>query len=252
MNDNPPDFDAGGRPQPPPPRYVTLPTVRPFVTYVLFGLNILIFLLQSLTGRDLWFYYGAKINEFIIAGEWWRLVTPMFLHAGMAHIAFNSYALYIFGKQVEALFGHRRFMIIYLLSGIAGSVLSFAMSPSPSVGASGAIFGLIGALLIYLYRHRQLFGERGRRQLMQILTVAGINLVIGLSPGIDNWGHVGGLIGGGVLTWLIGPIHTLEREPPGDPFIADRNRLGLPQWLAVFAVALALGAITSVVAALQR
>ncbi|MEK9164407.1 MAG: rhomboid family intramembrane serine protease [Chloroflexota bacterium] len=252
MNDNPPDFDAGGRPQPPPPRYVTLPTVRPFVTYVLFGLNILIFLLQSLTGRDLWFYYGAKINEFIIAGEWWRLVTPMFLHAGLAHIAFNSYALYIFGKQVEALFGHRRFLIIYLLSGIAGSVLSFAMSPSPSVGASGAICGLIGALLIYLYRHRQLFGERGRRQLMQILAVAGINLVIGLSPGIDNWGHVGGLIGGVVLTWLIGPIHTLEREPPGDPFIADRNRLGLPQWLAVFAVALALGAITSVVAALQR
>ncbi|MBI3244459.1 MAG: rhomboid family intramembrane serine protease [Chloroflexi bacterium] len=234
------------------PRYLPIPTVRPRFTFVFLAINIVVFLLQTVTNAEAWFFFGAKINEFIVAGEWWRLITPMFLHANLVHLAFNSYALYIFGPQVEAVFGYRRFFFIYLLSGVSGAVLSFALSPQPSVGASGAIFGLVGSLLIYLFRHRQAFGDMGRRRLLEILTLAGINLVIGLSPGIDNWGHVGGLLGGATLAWLIGPIFGVEADSTGQPVIADRNRFGLQHWLAVFAVSLALGAVTAVTAALKK
>ncbi len=236
---------------PAPSRFLTIPTVKPRLTYVFLWLNIIIFILQSITGADIWFYYGAKVNQAIVVGEWWRLITPMFLHSGLAHIAFNSYALYAFGRQVETVFGHRRFFIIYMVSGVAGSAFSFALSPNPAVGASGAIFGLLGALLIYLYRHRHVFGEWGRRQLMEILIIAGLNLLIGLAPGIDDWGHVGGLVGGSVLAWLVGPIYVASFEPP-EPHVVDRNPLGLQQWLAVLAVALALGALTIVNINLQR
>ena len=238
---------------PPAPRLIPLPTVKPRLTYVLLAINIAVFVAQNLTDRELWFYLGAKINEFIFVGEWWRLITPMFLHIGLLHIAVNSYSLFIFGPQVEAVFGYRRFLAVYLLSGVAGVVLSFAMSPNPSVGASGAIFGLVGAMLVYFFRHRRLFGELGRRRLVDIAMVAGINLLIGLSPGIDNWGHIGGLLGGAILAWLIGPIYRVDIEPvTRTASVQDSNRLTVRSWLAVFAVALALAAATSVIATLQR
>lgn len=250
MNNTP--ASPGSDDRPPPARFLPIPAVKPRITYVILAINVIIFALQSGTGSELWFFLGAKINEFIVAGEWWRLITPMFLHAGLAHIAFNSYALYSFGPQVEAVFGYRRFFFIYLLSGVTGAVFSFAFSARPSVGASGAIFGLIGALLIYLFRHRVAFGEMGRRRLVEILMLAGINLIIGLSPGIDNWGHVGGLFGGAVLTWLIGPIFTVEAGAGGSPFVADKNPFSLQQWVAVFAVAFALGAATFAIVSLQK
>lgn len=252
MKESPPSPPGAPAP-PPPPRFISLPTVKPRVTYVLLGINIFIFAAQYLAPRDLVFYLGAKINEFIVAGEWWRLVTPMFLHLNLLHIGVNSYSLFIFGPQVEALFGYRRYLILYLLAGVSGVVLSFIMSPNPSVGASGAIFGLIGAMLVYLFRHRKLFGEMGRRRLFDIGMVALLNLLIGLSPGIDNWGHVGGLVGGAVLSWLIGPIYALRLEPiTQKPVVDDTNPLTGQRWLAVFAVMLALIATTLVFINLQR
>ncbi len=237
----------------PAPRLIPLPTVKPRLTYVLLVTNIAVFVAQYLTDREMWFYLGAKINEFIVAGEWWRLITPMFLHIGLLHIAVNSYSLFIFGPQVEAVFGYRRFLAVYLVSGAAGVVLSFALSPTPSVGASGAIFGLVGAMLVYFFRHRRLFGELGRRRLVDIAMVAGINLLIGLSPGIDNWGHIGGLLGGAILAWLIGPIYRVDVEPITlTARVQDSNRFAGRSWLAVFAVTLALAAATSVIATLQR
>lgn len=238
--------------QPPQQRYVALPTVRPLFTYILLGLNIVIFIAQTLTNDQVWFYYGAKINANIIAGEWWRLITPMFLHLNFLHIAVNSYSLFVFGPQVETLLGYRRFLTVYLVSGIAGTVLSFVMSPDPSIGASGAIFGLVGAMLIYFYRHRKLFGEMGRRRLMDILIIAGINLAIGLTPGIDNWGHVGGLLGGAVLCWLLGPVYALETEPvTRQTKVVDVSPMNWQRWLGVLAVLLGLVAIVVVVSNLQ-
>lgn len=236
-----------------PQRYLALPVVKPRITYFLLGLNIVIFIAQTLTNDQVWFAYGAKINANIVAGEWWRLITPMFLHLNLLHIGVNSYSLFIFGPQVETLLGYRRFITVYLVSGVAGTVLSFVMSPNPSIGASGAIFGLVGAMLVYFYRHRRLFGEMGRRRLTDILIIAGINLAIGLTPGIDNWGHVGGLLGGAVLCWLLGPVYAVVTDPATrQSRVVDASPLNGQRWLGVVAVILALVAITLVAANFQR
>jgi rhomboid protease GluP len=120
------------------------------------------------------------------------------------------YALYIFGRNLEYQYGHGRFLVLYLLGGFAGNVVSFVMSINPSIGASTAIFGLLSAQGVFIYRNRRFFGNRARGILMNILFILGINLVLGLSPMIDNWGHLGGLIGGLVFAWTAGPLWEME------------------------------------------
>ena len=201
---------------------------QPWVTYTLLALTGLVFLLQSLSssllGTDLPLAWGAKINALISQGEVWRLVTPLLLHASLLHAGFNLYALYVIGPQAEALFGRWRFLAVYLVAGMGGILASFLMTAEASVGASSAIFGLVGALLVFFYRHRHALGEFGRRGLMNLLFVAGINLVLGLSPGIDNWGHLGGLVAGGLLALLLGPDLRVERvEVSGERIVNDRR-----------------------------
>jgi rhomboid protease GluP len=157
---------------------------------------------------------GIKDNQLIMQGQFWRLFTPMFLHGSILHIGFNMYALYIFGPGLERHFGRFRYLLLYLISGFAGNVISFIFSPYDSLGSSTSIFGLLGAEAVFLYRNRRFFGGMARSALTQIVMIAGINLVIGLSPGIDNWGHVGGLLGGVAFAWLAGPLLALEGIPP--------------------------------------
>jgi len=194
---------------------------KPFVAYTLLGVTVFVFLLQMgstflLNGTDYPALLGMKINERIIQGELWRLFTPVFLHStrSILHIVFNMYALYIFGPGLERHFGSLRFLGLYMISGFCGNVASFLLSPAPSLGSSTAIFGLLGAQGAFLYQNRELFGKRAQRALANIITIAGINLFIGLSPGIDNWGHIGGLIGGGLFAWFGGPILRLEGVYP--------------------------------------
>lgn len=168
---------------------------------------------------------GAKVNEAIIAGQVWRFVTPIFVHVTPVHILINMYSLYALGPAVERFFGTRRFFITYMLSGIAGVILSLSFSPYVSAGASGAIFGLLGAFAAFLYTHRSTFGSAGTIQLRQIIFVALLNLSLGLSPGIDNWGHLGGLVFGVAQAWFFGPrfevtkdeetskIHLVDKRP---------------------------------------
>jgi rhomboid protease GluP len=122
------------------------------------------------------------------------------------HIGFNMYALYLFGRRLERYFGHDRFLVLYLISGFAGNVISMMFTESPSLGASTAIFGLLGAQGVFIYQNRGLFGNQTRQALQSIIMVALVNLFIGLSPGIDNWGHIGGLVAGVIFTWLGGPV----------------------------------------------
>lgn len=215
-----------------PPRRAgyLVPTVAPRLTYFFLGLTVLVFLAQLagevVFGYDVAAVLGYKDNARIVAGQYWRLVTPIFLHAGLLHIVFNMYALYALGPQIEAPYGYLRFGLIYVLSGITGVVLSMALNPFRSVGASGAIFGLIGALGAYLYRHRKAFGGYGQRRLTNVVTIAAINLLIGLSPGIDNWGHLGGLLGGTTLAVLIGPRLELETDySTGQIAVVDQTPL---------------------------
>ena len=178
-------------------------------TYSLIAITLVVFLGQFLSVELLQFDWllemGAKSGPEILSGEIWRFVTPMFLHVTIPHVLINMYSLYAIGPAVERFFGTARFVAVYLLCGIAGVILSLAFSPYPSAGASGAIFGLLGSLGAFLYLHRGLFGRFGLIQLRQIVLVALLNLGLGLMPGIDNWGHLGGLLAGIALTFFLGP-----------------------------------------------
>ncbi len=193
----------------PPPRRVRQPVGLPYVTYFMIASCVLIYLGQMLTqnslGGDLLSSYGAKVNAAILRGEFWRLITPMWLHGSLLHIVFNMYALAVFGSSLERFYGHGRFLLLYLLSGYAGNVVSFMMTPRNSLGSSTAIFGLLAAQAVFLYQNRSLI-RNSRSLLINTIAIAGFNLLLGLSPGIDNWGHLGGLIGGLAFAWSAGPI----------------------------------------------
>ncbi len=218
---------------PPQPRVVRLgfqpASKRPYVTWTLLAVTIAIFLLQYgseyLLHKDWLAYYGAKVNQFIYVGQLWRLITPMFLHASVLHIAFNMYALYIIGRGLEIYYGHTRYLLLYLLAGFAGNVLSFAFTADASLGASTAIFGLIAAQGIFIYRNRFLFGNRAGRMLSNIVMILIFNLVLGaVQPGIDNWGHLGGLLGGSLFAWFSGPEYTVKQEDFGLRLLNKRTQ----------------------------
>jgi rhomboid protease GluP len=177
---------------------------------------VVAFILQwastSLLGNDLLFAYGGKINEYILAGQYWRLVTPIFLHGSITHLMFNMYALYVIGKELERYYGHWEFTILYFLSGIGGTLFSYFLTPNPALGASGAIFGLIAADAIMMYKNKEILGPGAKNMLQRSVMIIVINLIIGLSPGIDNWGHVGGMITGVVFAWFAGPMVTIEKN----------------------------------------
>jgi rhomboid protease GluP len=197
-------------------------------TYGLIGLTLLVYATQvlsvELTGHDYVILYGAKINEAIVVGEVWRLVTPLFVHAGLLHVGVNMYSLYALGRAVEKFFSSKRMLALYLLAGISGVVFSLGFSPNPSVGASGAVFGLFGALGTFIYRHRSRLGRAGRMQLRQIILVILLNFgLLGRMPQIDNWGHLGGLLAGIALTWTLGPQLDVSLSEGQRPVLVDRR-----------------------------
>jgi rhomboid protease GluP len=234
------------------PAPVRIPRTTPYVTYSLLGLTILVFLLQlgtpTLFGFDLPAALGAKVNELIIAGQIWRLITPLFLHSTslMLHVVFNMYALYAFGPNLERYYGHGRFLGLYLLAGFTGNVLSFVFSPNPSVGASTAIFGLVGAEAVFLYRNRQLLGSGAQRALMNLLVIVVLNLFLGFSSGfVDNWGHIGGLIGGIAFAWFGGPLLDVDGVYPAFRIVDRRSKTqSLLAGLAIFAIFAGMAVIT--------
>ncbi|CAN0880966.1 RHOMBOID-like protein 10, chloroplastic [Linum grandiflorum] len=180
------------------------------LTNVLLAANILVFAAQFATGGEL-MYWGAKINSLIDRGEIWRLVTSSFLHSGVLHLMVNCYSLNSVGPTVESLTGPRRFLAVYFTSAIASSTASYWFCKGPAVGASGAVFGLVGALAVYVLRHRTMIRGGGKQELQNIAQMILLNMVIGLlNQQIDNWGHVGGLIGGIGTSWLVGPAWKLE------------------------------------------
>lgn len=172
-------IETNSIPVPPPPApIIDEKLVAPVITYVLIALTVAIYLLQvatqALMGYDIPAALGMKSNPDIIAGQIWRLVTPMFLHGSILHIGFNMYALVIIGSGLERRFGHWRFLLLYVLGSIAGNVFSFLLSPNPSLGASTAIFGLLGAEMVFFYQNREMFGKGARRALQNVVTVAAV------------------------------------------------------------------------------
>ena len=219
-------------------------------TYSLIAITLFVFLWQFLSVEYFQFDWllelGAKSRPEILAGEVWRFLTPIFLHVTIPHVLINMYSLYAIGPAVERFFGTARFVAIYFLCGIAGVILSLALSPYPSAGASGAIFGLLGSLGAFLYLHRGLFGRFGRLQLRQIVLVALMNLGLGLMPGIDNWGHLGGLLAGVALTLSLGPRYEAVWASVDDGRLVDRQPWGAVRVL-FFAASGLLSALAMVV-----
>lgn len=180
---------------------------KPIITYLLIGINTVLFLLMYLIGNgstsvNTLLNFGASHPELIRAGDYYRLISSAFLHIGVVHFLFNNYALYVIGPQLESFFGKTKFIIIYLFSAISGNLLSMIFNNSIGAGASGAIFGLLGSLLYFGYHYRVYLGSVIKSQIIPLIL---INLFIGFTlKGIDNAAHIGGLIGGVLITMALG------------------------------------------------
>lgn len=181
----------------------------PYITYSIMAINIILFILMYVMGNgsediNTLMRFGALNKGYVLAGEYFRIITSGFLHIGLVHIIMNMYALYVLGPQVESYLGKIKFILIYFISMILGNLLSMVLNDISivSAGASGAIFGLLGALLYFGYHYRVYLGNALQSQIIPIIL---LNLAIGfMAEGIDLAAHVGGLIGGVLSTWALG------------------------------------------------
>ena len=189
--------------------------IQPTVTWLLLVANVLVWLAAESAGGTedprVLLDFGAMFSPFIAEGQYWRLFTAMFLHAVLIHLAMNGFGLLIFGQLVERAYGHLRFLILYILAGLFGSVASYSLNTIViGAGASGAIFGILGALAAFFVVQRQTFGKAARRNVLGVLVVAAISLGYGLiTPQIDNWAHFGGFAAGFALGLALSPRYRL-------------------------------------------
>lgn len=203
-------------------------------TYALIALNALIFVGDYLSGR-LYFQWGALMPAAVVMfNQWWRVLAAGFLHADIAHIGFNLYALYGLGSLMERFFGTRRFLAVYFTGLLGSSALVTLFSPLliPTVGASGAIMGVLGGLVVYYWMYNQRIPQ-GRSVLNELARMAVINIGIGLLPGISWWGHLGGFLAGALTGWCVYPRYDdagYAAKLPVLPLSPAAQRGG---WLAV-------------------
>jgi rhomboid protease GluP len=189
------DFEAGMSYAPP-------------VTLLLIGINVAVFIWETAVGalasRESIIAAGALSRDHVLHGEWWRLLTPIFLHGSEDHLIGNCVALYVLGVACEHAVGPMRMLGLYLAAGIGGALASLALSAGPSVGASGAIFGVMAAVAVVLHRHEDRFYLREKRVTLVVGAWALFTVATGLlSPLVDNAAHVGGFLCGAALGRLV-------------------------------------------------
>jgi rhomboid protease GluP len=233
----------------------------PIATYILVGLNVLVYLAMCLAGVS-WtdpsivdaIHWGADFGPLTLSGQWWRLLTSMFVHFGIIHIGFNMWCLWDLGRALEFLMGRRAFVLAYVISGLAASMVSIAWDPwRVSAGASGAIFGIAGAFVSYLYFKKTPINPAVTKQKLKVLGIfIAYNLIYGLRSGVDNSAHVGGLVAGLILGSVLPPMilaaPALGDSSPPPAVIAntlpeDSRRLKIAVNVAIVSIlVLALGA----------
>lgn len=178
------------------------------VTMSIIAINIILYIITAIMSKNILdinayvlLYMGGNYGALVSHGQVWRLLTCAFLHGGIIHIFCNMYALYALGPQIEILFGRVKYIIIYLLSAIGGSLLSYKFSPSSlSIGASGAIFGLFGAMVVFVLKYKDKIPKKVLNNLFGVII---LNLLIGFNlQGIDNFAHIGGLLVGALVAFL--------------------------------------------------
>lgn len=214
------------------------------IPIIIVAITVGFYLLQNLSktliGFDVLISLGAKINQFIFEGELWRLLTPVLLHGSILHLGFNMYALYSIGPVLERIYGGKSFIALYLIGALWGNTFSFLLTPNPSLGASTAIFGLIAAQGVYIYKNRLILGQSARPMLMNIGMLILVNLMLGLSPGIDNWGHLGGLFGGFVFAWFAGPSMEIQENFLGQNVLVRGEKKPVLVFAAAVLLAIAI------------
>ncbi|CAK8533243.1 unnamed protein product [Lathyrus sativus] len=190
---------------------------------ILASVNIAVFLFEiasPVKSNDLELFslpllYGAKINDLIMVGEWWRLITPMFLHAGIFHLGLSCWALVSFGPQVCKSYGSLTFFLIYILGGVSGNIASFLHTPDPTVGGTGPVFAIIGAWLIYQFQNRDVIANGDSENLFKkaiIITTLGF-ILCNLGP-VDEWSHSGATFTGMVYGFLTSSTLQLDNTLP--------------------------------------
>lgn len=187
-------------------------------TLILISINVVVFLVTAFFSRDIididstiLLIFGAKFGPLISEGQYYRLFTCAFLHGGLFHLLCNMYSLYILGPQVNIVYGTHKYISIYIISCFTSSLMSFVYSPNTlSIGASGAIFGLMGALIAFAFIERKKLDKHFISGLLQVLV---LNLFIGLSmSNIDNYGHIGGLLGGLIVGYIFYTIRLRSKK----------------------------------------
>jgi rhomboid protease GluP len=211
----------------------------PPVTLATLALLVVIFVAEvrmgALASRESLIAMGALARERVAVGEYWRLLTAPWLHGGTEHLVGNGIALYILGMVCEAAFGPAQLVVMYVLSGLAGSIVSTLTSAGPSVGASGAIFGLQGAAIVLLRRERDRLLVRDRRVGFVLLIWAVYSIAAGLTtPFIDNGAHIGGALGGALIASRLHPV--VLSAMPAERVVAVRRWLGIVVALLAYAV----------------
>jgi rhomboid protease GluP len=181
---------------------------KPIITYCIISLNIIIYIVTAILSKNIFYsdinvliHLGAKYNPYIRQGQFYRLITCMFLHGGIVHLVLNMYSLYSIGPLVEKLYGKIKYIIIYFVSGIMSSLFSFMFSQGVSIGASGAIFGLLGTIFVFAIKMKEIVGKDFLKNITSVIVA---NLILGLTiSNIDNFGHLGGIIGGIISGYLL-------------------------------------------------
>lgn len=183
---------------------------KPYITIGIIAINFILFLLMYIFGKgstdaQTLVNFGALYKPLVIKGEFYRLITTAFLHIGVIHLLVNSYSLYVIGSQLESFLGKFKYLFVYIVSAICGSLMSIVFSSNVSAGASGAIFGLLGSILYFGYNYRVYLGNVLKSQIIPLIILnLGLGFFIG---GIDNAAHIGGLIGGILSTIAVGLKH---------------------------------------------
>ena len=208
---------------------------KPWMTYIIIIVTVAVYLLEMLLGADEDIYtlvlMGAKFNPLIQAGQYWRFLTGALLHANLTHIGMNMVSLYCWGPTVETLYGKWKMLCIYLISAVMGTALSYLLSPYVSVGASGAIFGLFGTLISMRIDAPDFFKKVFGKQVAILLAINIANGII--NRGIDNFGHLGGFVGGFLAAEALGTFK-MKHSPM-------RTILGAGGCAAILALIIAVG-----------
>ncbi|TVU32268.1 hypothetical protein EJB05_23992 [Eragrostis curvula] len=192
--------------------------------------------------------YGAKVNNLILSGEWWRLLTPMWLHSGFLHVALGCWALLTFGPRVCRAYGQVTFFLIYILGGVCGNLTSFVHTPELTVCGTGPVFSLIGAWLIYQSQNKQFIDKDiSENMFWQAVIAAALSFLLSIFGGIDNWAHLGATISGLFFGYLTCPSIELDNAAKNgqkEALTLVRRQADPCKSVTIFAISiLALGAL---------